>query len=84
MSKRKASAPDESPQDFESQLKELEGLVEKLESGDLSLDDSLAHYRRGVELARGCQQHLEKARLTIEELAEVDDESSARALDDED
>ncbi len=68
--------------DFESRLKELEKLVEKLESGDLTLDESLAHYRRGVELARDCHGHLEKARLTIEELAEVDDESSARPFDD--
>lgn len=68
--------------DFEKSLEELEGLVEKLESGDLSLDESLKQFKRGVELTRHCQGVLEDAQQTVEQLLKVDDESSAAPLDD--
>jgi len=67
--------------DFEKSLHELEQLVEQMESGDLSLDDSLKHFQRGVELTRRCQELLEKAQQTVEMLTKVDDESSAVAFD---
>lgn len=70
--------------DFEKSLEELEGLVEKLESGDLSLDESLKQFKRGVELTRHCQGVLEKAQQTVEQLLEVDDESSAVPLESRD
>lgn len=65
--------------DFEQALTELESLVEKLESGDLSLDQSLQHFKRGVELTRHCQTVLDKAQQTVERLINPDDESSAVA-----
>ena len=70
--------------DFEKSLEELETLVEQLESGDLSLDDSLAQFKRGVELTRHCQTVLEKAQQTVEKLVDPDDEASAAPLDDRD
>ncbi|MBT8039958.1 MAG: exodeoxyribonuclease VII small subunit [Xanthomonadales bacterium] len=70
--------------DFEKSLEELEGLVEQLESGDLSLDESLKQFKRGVELTRHCQGVLEKAQQTVEQLLEVDDESSAVPLESRD
>ena len=63
--------------DFEQALTELESLVEKLESGDLSLDQSLQHFKRGVELTRHCQTVLDEAQQTVERLMNPDDESSA-------
>lgn len=75
--------PAEQP-DFESALKELESLVEKLESGDLDLNQSLAHFQRGVQLSRECQRMLDKARQTVEELTDPDDEQSLRPVDRED
>lgn len=63
--------------DFEKSLAELETLVEQLESGELSLDDSLKQFKRGVELTRHCQGVLDKAQQTVTQLMEVDDESSA-------
>ena len=63
--------------DFEKALAELETLVEQLESGDLSLDDSLKQFKRGVELTRHCQGVLEKAQQTVEKLVDNNDESSA-------
>ena len=63
-----SSKQDKKP-DFESALAELEGLVSKLESGDLSLDQSLACFKRGVELTRHCQSVLDEAQKAVELLA---------------
>ena len=63
--------------EFEKALAELESLVEKLESGDLPLDRSLADFRRGVELTRQCQAVLDQARQSVEQLLDPEDESSA-------
>ena len=67
--------------DFEEALKELEALVEQLESGDLNLDQSLKQFQRGVELTRHCQTVLEQAQQTVEQLLDRDDEGSAAPLD---
>ena len=67
--------------DFEKALEELESLVEQLESGDLSLDQSLKQFKRGVELTRHCQGVLDQAQQTVEKLIDTDDESSAVPLD---
>ena len=63
--------------EFEKALAELESLVEKLESGDLPLDRSLADFKRGVELTRQCQAVLDQARQSVEQLLDPEDESSA-------
>lgn len=68
--------PQELP-DFEKALEELESLIEQLESGDLSLDQSLQQFKRGVELTRHCQGVLEQAQQTVEQLIDPTDESSA-------
>jgi len=67
--------------DFEAALEELETLVRKLESGDLPLDESLDEFKRGVELTRHCQDVLDKAQLSVEQLMDVDDESSGEPFD---
>jgi exodeoxyribonuclease VII small subunit len=71
---------DELP-DFEKALAELESLVEGLESGDLSLDQSLKQFKRGVELTRHCQGVLDQAQQTVQMLIDTDDESSAIPLE---
>ena len=53
---------------FEQALEELDGLVRKMESGELGLDDSIAAYRRGAELARYCQTRLSAAEQEIRKL----------------
>lgn len=63
---------------FEASLAELESLVEALESGELSLADSLERFKRGVELSRHCHRMLDQARQSVEVLTNADDESSAR------
>jgi exodeoxyribonuclease VII small subunit len=52
--------------DFEEALAELESLVERLERGDLPLDEALKTFERGVELTRHCQQSLKAAQQKVE------------------
>jgi exodeoxyribonuclease VII small subunit len=56
--------------DFEAALAELEGVVKKLEDGDLPLEASLALYERGVQLSRFCHARLEAADRRIDVLNE--------------
>jgi exodeoxyribonuclease VII small subunit len=56
--------------DFEAAIAELESVVKKLEAGDLSLEQSLASYERGVQLSRFCHARLEEAERRIEILNE--------------
>lgn len=57
---------------FEQALDELERLVEKMEHGEMSLEDSLSAYERGVGLYRRCQQALEQAELRVRLLSDPD------------
>jgi len=52
--------------DFEQALAELESLVERLERGDLPLDEALKTFERGVELTRQCQTVLQAAQQRVE------------------
>lgn len=67
--------------DFEKTLAELEKLVESLEQGDLSLDESLAGFKRGIELTRKCQSALDNAEQTVEQLLDNQDEDSLEPFD---
>lgn len=58
--------------DFESSLDELEKIVQRLESGDLSLDNSLKDFERGIELTRSCQDALKKAEQKVQKLIDKD------------
>ena len=51
---------------FEEALKELETIVEKLERGDVSLDDAVMAYERGTELKQHCQKRLDEAKMRVE------------------
>jgi len=64
----KAARPsqDTQPKDFESALAELEVLVSGMETGQLSLEQSLAHYRRGMELVGYCQRVLKEAEQQVQ------------------
>ncbi|MBQ6143029.1 MAG: exodeoxyribonuclease VII small subunit [Clostridia bacterium] len=51
--------------DFETNLKTLEEIVEKLESGEETLENSLALYEKGMEISNVCKEMLEKAEQKI-------------------
>lgn len=53
---------------FEAALNELEDIVVKLDSGDISLDNAINAYTRGMELKTHCQARLEEARLKVEQI----------------
>ena len=69
--------------DFETSLKELEELVEKMEQGDLSLEQSLKDFERGVALTRACQQALQSAEQKVQVLLSEDDKQKLAAFDSE-
>ncbi|MFT6465027.1 MAG: exodeoxyribonuclease VII small subunit [Halopseudomonas sp.] len=56
--------------DFEQSLGDLQKLVERLESGELSLEDSLTAFEQGVALTRDCQQALSQAEQKVQLLVE--------------
>ena len=70
--------------DFEASLKELETLVEGMEQGDLSLEDSLSHFERGVQLSRACQQALKTAEQKVEILMKKNGQDEITPFDSED
>ena len=59
--------PKEVPKlDFETAMRDLEALVERLEKGDLPLEESLAAFEQGVMLTRSCQTALKEAEQKVE------------------
>ncbi|UCB56685.1 MAG: exodeoxyribonuclease VII small subunit [Candidatus Omnitrophota bacterium] len=58
---------------FEEALKRLEKIVEELESGKLSLEDSLKRYEEGVKLSRFCHKSLQAAQKKIQVLTKKDE-----------
>jgi exodeoxyribonuclease VII small subunit len=61
-----AQVSDAAAPDFERALSELESLVERLERGDLPLEEALKTFERGVELTRHCQTSLKAAQQKVE------------------
>jgi len=67
-------------QTFESALSELEGVIERLESGDLTLDSALGHFEDGVRLMRFCDARLKSAKGRLLELARGEDGELVTAI----
>lgn len=68
--------------DFETALAELEGLVQRMEGGELSLEDSLQEFERGVQLTRICQDALKVAEQRVRTLSANGDEQDFPPGDD--
>ncbi|MFJ2985780.1 MULTISPECIES: exodeoxyribonuclease VII small subunit [unclassified Pseudomonas] len=77
MARKKASI------DFEQSLADLQALVERLENGELSLEDSLAAFEQGIALTRDCQGALAQAEQKVQILLERDGELAAQPFDPE-
>ncbi len=54
---------------FEKSIAELESIVLQLEKGELSLEDSLKQFEKGITLARKCEETLTRAEQKIEQLS---------------
>ena len=61
---------------FEESVERLEQIVQRLESGELSLEDSLGLFEEGVTLARVSQAQLDQAERRVEELLKIDEEGN--------
>lgn len=62
--------------DFENALEELEKLVALMEEGDLSLEESLKHFERGIALTRACQKSLAEAEQKVQILVNGQDKDT--------
>ena len=78
MSKKKTT-----PASFEDSLSELEALVESMENGELSLEESLAAFERGIALSRDCQQALQAAEQKVEILTARTPDAPTEPFDDD-
>ncbi|HEY5683693.1 MAG TPA: exodeoxyribonuclease VII small subunit [Sulfuricaulis sp.] len=79
MAKKSTPAPN-----FEAALAELEKIVEKMEAGEQSLEESLKSFQRGIELTRACQQGLREAEQRVEKLIQKNGEFTTEPLENED
>jgi len=68
--------------DFNEGLSELESIINKMESGDLSLEESLSYFEKGVKLHRQCHTALSDAEQRIAVLSASDDYSMEKPFDD--
>ncbi len=75
---KQAETQTEAP-DFEAALAELEGLVQRMESGELSLEASLQEFERGVQLTRICQDALKVAEQRVKILSATGEEQDFSA-----
>jgi len=78
MTKKKSESPS-----FEESLSELEALVERMESGELSLEESLGAFERGIALTRSCQQALHAAEQKVEILTGRTPDAATEPFDDD-
>ena len=68
--------------DFNKGLAELEMIINKMESGDLSLEDSLKYFEKGVKLHRQCHSALTDAEQRVNMLNEEDNYTEEKPFDD--
>jgi exodeoxyribonuclease VII small subunit len=80
----KSASPEKQPKNFEAAMAELDLLVEKMEAGQLPLEESLAAYQRGTDLVKYCETLLADAEQRIQVLAppEAGQSNAARTLTD--
>lgn len=67
--------------DFEKKLERLEKIVEKMEAGDLALDEALKSFEEGVKLSRDCHKQLTEAEQKVKLLLKVDADGKAETRD---
>jgi exodeoxyribonuclease VII small subunit len=72
---------DSQPLDFEAAMRDLEEIVERLEHGDLPLEESLKAFERGIMLTRNCQAALKDAEQKVEILLKKAGEAHVEDFD---
>lgn len=84
MAKKPTKAPDQhdAPERFEERMARLESLIDRIESGEIGLEDSIDAYEQGVAIIESCRSLLESAEQRVDELTDrlagtADNEASA-------
>ena len=67
--------------EFEKKIKKLENIVEKMGSGELSLQDSLKCFEQGIRLSRECSEQLNKSEEKVQQLMDINPEGKAITKD---
>lgn len=67
--------------DFEKSMQELETLIEHMEEGDISLEEALKHFERGISLTRSCQNALKSAEQQVQILLEKNGQPTLAGFD---
>ena len=80
---KKSSIKKKDKVDFEKALIELETLVETMEQGDISLEDSLKQFERGVELTRQCQTALKEAEQKVQILIDKSEQAELEEFEED-
>jgi exodeoxyribonuclease VII small subunit len=75
---KKSSSPD-----FEKSLSELEKIVDRMEKGDQSLEDTLQDFERGMDLSEQCQKSLDEAQQKVEKLVKKHGGYQLESMDDD-
>jgi len=78
MPRKKPEAPS-----FEESLDELERLVEQMEGGEMTLEESLGAFERGIALTRSCEQALKAAEQKVEILSSKTRDGETEPFDDD-
>lgn len=81
MAKKSERQQSDTTPDFEQSLKELEGIVARMEQGDIPLEESLRQFERGIALTRTCQEALKAAEQRVQILTETNAGSETRPFD---
>jgi exodeoxyribonuclease VII small subunit len=68
--------------DFETALEKLNGIVEAMEDGDLSLEESLKQFEEGIKLTRNCQKALEEAEQKVKILVKQNNAEKLETYED--
>lgn len=55
---------------FEKNIQELQDIVQKLEQGELSLEEGVELFKKGLSLSKSCKEQLEKAKYEVQVLSE--------------
>lgn len=83
MSKKSPKSESQDSLNFEVALKDLEGMIEKMASGQLTLEESLKHFEEGIALARQCQTALKEAEQKVQILVSQNDGFETRDFSEE-
>ena len=83
MTSKPKPSPTPTPENFETSMKKLESIVDELEKGDFSLQESLEKFEEGLRLGQSCRETLDTAQARVKRLVEDPDRALPREATEE-